>query len=68
MSVFFTPHYPALLTYRVRGKEYLDRIPFNVNSLNSSVYNAGFWITPSYHFDTAETVKYNTVINLCPNK
>lgn len=62
------PHHPAILTYRVRGKEYSDKIPFNATSLNSNVYNAGFWVTQSYHFDTEETVKDNTVINLCTKK
>ena len=62
------PHHPAILTYRVSGKEYSDRLSFNTNSLNTSVYNAGYWTTRSYHFDTEETVKDNTIINLCTKK
>lgn len=62
------PHHPSSLTYKVRGKEYKERLPFNTFYLNSSPYNDGAWTTSSYYFDTAETVKDNTGITLCNKK
>lgn len=62
------PHHPSSLTYKVKGKEYKERLPFNAFYLNSSLYNEGDWTTSSYHFDTAETVKDNTSIALCNKK
>lgn len=62
------PHHPSSLTYKVRGKEYKERLPFNAFYLNSSFYNEGAWTTSSYYFDTAETVKDNTSITLCNKK
>ena len=58
------PHHPSFLTYKVRGKEYKERLPFNAFYLNSSLYNDGAWTTSSYHFDTTETIKENTILDI----
>ena len=63
-----SPHHPGELKYRVRGNEIKKFLPLNSSTINSSYYNEGEYTTASYHFDTAETVKDNTSLNICTQK
>lgn len=59
-----SPHHPEGLEYRVRGIETKERYPLNSFILGGIIINDGKWTTSSYHFDTAETIKENTILDI----
>lgn len=58
------PRHPENITYKVKGLDKKETLPFNSFILGSNKYNEGSWLTSSYHFDTQETVKENTVLTI----
>ena len=59
-----SPHHSAELEYKVRGIETKERYPLNSFILGDILVNKGRWTTSSYHFDTAETIKENTILDI----
>ena len=59
-----SPHHPEELEYKVRGIERREKYPFNSFVIGSWIFNDGRWESSSYHFDTAETIKENTIIDI----
>lgn len=59
-----SPHHPEGLEYKVRGIETKERYPLNSFILGDIILNDGGWTTSSYHFDTAETIKENTIFDI----
>ena len=59
-----SPHHPEGLEYKVRGIETKERYPLNSFILGDILINDGRWTTSSYHFDTAETIKENTILDI----
>ena len=59
-----SPHHPEGLEYKVRGIETKERYPLNSFVLGDILINEGRWTTSSYHFDTAETIKENTILDI----
>ena len=59
-----SPHHPEGLEYKVIGIETKERYPLNSFILGDILINDGRWTTSSYHFDTAETIKENTILDI----
>ena len=59
-----SPHHPEGLEYKVIGIETKERYPLNSLILGDILINDGRWTTSSYHFDTAETIKENTILDI----
>ena len=59
-----SPHHPEELEYKVRGIERKEKYPFNSFIIGSWIFNGGRWESSSYHFDTAETIKENTILDI----
>lgn len=59
-----SPHHPEELEYKVRGIERKEKYPFNSFIIGSWIFNDGRWESSSYHFDTAETIKESTILDI----
>lgn len=58
------PHHPEELEYKVCSIKRKEKYPFNSFIIKSWVLNDGRCESSSYHFDTTETIKENTILDI----